>query len=146
MNTRPFYHYKDIWRVLRVPFSRIDYWVRAGVLELDYAEHFKTVRRRFYSFRDIVAIYVLKQFRDQGTHLEVAANIARYIHKYFDEYMKMHEDDDFVVVYADGKGERFGDNLTGVKKMEMKSIWFLIPLSRFIDNLRGALEGGDANG
>lgn len=64
-----------------IPYGRLDYWARSGFLKPGVAGAKGRGSRRFYSFRDLVALRAAKELREMGVPLQTLRKVVGYLRR-----------------------------------------------------------------
>lgn len=121
-----------------IEYSKLDYWVRKGIVTPEIAIAEGRGSRRQYSFRNLIALKVAVRLREEGLSSEKLKNVLYYLYDLHDEIMLRFEflcED--LVLMTDGREtfqlplsfDTFRDTLTN------KEFFWLIPLGTYIREL-----------
>ncbi len=69
----------QVCRVVGISYRQLDYWARTGLLRPSLADAAGSGTQRRYSYRDLVALKVIKSLLDAGVSLQTARKAIEYL-------------------------------------------------------------------
>ncbi len=87
----------DVCRIVGISYRQLDYWARTGLVTPSVRDARGSGTQRLYSFRDLVALRVIKQLLDTGVSLQ-------RVRKAVDHLKEMGEPASGATLFSNGKG------------------------------------------
>jgi DNA-binding transcriptional MerR regulator len=75
----------QVCRVVGISYRQLDYWARTGLLRPSLADAQGSGTQRRYSYRDLVALKVIKSLLDAGVSLQTARKAIEYLRAHLGE-------------------------------------------------------------
>lgn len=70
---------KEVCKLLRLEYSKLDYWARSGFFVPSVSKANGSGSKRLYSFLDLVTLKVIKELRDAGVTVPKLKKVIQYM-------------------------------------------------------------------
>lgn len=70
---------KEVCKILRLEYSKLDYWARSGFFVPSISEANGSGSKRLYSFLDLITLKVIKDLRDAGVTVPKLKKVIQYM-------------------------------------------------------------------
>lgn len=79
------YRGPQVCSIVGISYRQLDYWARTGLLRPSLADARGSGTQRRYSYRDLVALKVIKSLLDAGVSLQTARTAIEYLREHLGE-------------------------------------------------------------
>jgi DNA-binding transcriptional MerR regulator len=91
------YRVPEVTKIVGISYRQLDYWARTELVTPSIRDARGSGTQRLYSFRDLVALRVIKRLLDAGVSLQRVRTAVDYL-------QEMDEPASGVTLFSDGKG------------------------------------------
>ncbi|MEK5178288.1 MerR family transcriptional regulator [Paenibacillus odorifer] len=128
-----------------IPYATLDSWVRTGFFIPEIAQASGKGSRRLYSFSDVCILKILQLLRVRGLNSETQSQLINLLRTGEKEVEAYGKDD--IALFKNGefiieKKER----VKSISYEELEDIYFIIPIGRFIKELKRDITARDIHG
>ncbi|MEK4474376.1 MerR family transcriptional regulator [Paenibacillus sp. FSL R7-0048] len=125
-----------------IPYATLDSWVRTGFFIPEIAQASGKGSRRLYSFSDVCILKILQLLRVRGLNSETQSQLINLLRTGEKEVEAYGKDD--IALFKNGefiieKKER----VKSISYEELEDIYFIIPIGRFIKELKRDITARD---
>ncbi len=75
----------QVCKLVGISYRQLDYWARTDLIRPSLADAQGSGTQRLYSYRDLVALKVIKSLLDAGVSLQTARKAIQYLHSHMGE-------------------------------------------------------------
>jgi DNA-binding transcriptional MerR regulator len=126
----------QVCALVGITYRQLDYWDRSGLLHPSLEPAHGSGTRRRYSYRDLVALKVIKQLRDAGVSLQGARKAIDFLQTQLGSDLASSS---LVVMGADAVIAKNGEELVDLMKGGHK-VFNVLSLSGVVEELDAAIH------
>jgi DNA-binding transcriptional MerR regulator len=126
----------QVCALIGITYRQLDYWDRSGLLRPSLESARGSGSRRRYSYRDLVALKVIKQLRDAGVSLQAARKAIDFLETQLGSDLASSS---LVVMGSDAVIARTGEELVDLMKGGHK-VFNVLSLSGVVEELDAAIH------
>jgi DNA-binding transcriptional MerR regulator len=128
----------EVTKIVGISYRQLDYWARTELVTPSIRDARGSGTQRLYSFRDLVALRVIKRLLDAGVSLQRVRKAVDYL-------QEMDEPASGVTLFSDGKGVYQAHSPDAVIDLLNKGQGvFAIAVDKVWTDLEGSLEKAQA--
>ena len=160
MSSETGYQGPQVCKIVGITYRQLDYWARTDLLRPSLVDAAGSGTQRRYSYRDLVALKVIKSLLDAGLSLQTARKAIEYLRDHMGEELAsaslvldgtrsvlVRTGEDIVDVVRQGQGVLNIVPLAGLVEQLDASIYKLAPVAAGADSVparrgRAASAGG----
>lgn len=125
------YRGKVVCSIVGITYRQLDYWARTGLIRPSIADAQGSGSQRLYSYRDLVALKVIKSLLDSGVSLQKARKAIDYLRDHLGEEVASAN---LVLQGSDSVIARSGDDLVDLVR-QGQGVLNIVPLGPVVDEL-----------
>jgi DNA-binding transcriptional MerR regulator len=132
----------EVCRIVGITYRQLDYWARTDLLRPSLVDAQGSGTQRRYSYRDLVALKVIKSLLDGGVSLQTARKAIDYLRDHLGEDLASSS---LVIEGASSVLARTGDDIVDLVR-NGQGVLNIVPLAGLVESLQAsihALEPGD---
>ncbi len=137
------YRGPQVCSIVGISYRQLDYWARTDLLRPSLADAKGSGSQRRYSYRDLVALKVIKSLLDAGVALQTARRVIEYLRDQLGENLATAS---LVVSGAHSVLARSGDDIVDLVR-QGQGVLNILPLGPVVEELDARileLDRGDA--
>lgn len=127
----PGYRGKVVCSIVGITYRQLDYWARTELIRPSIADAQGSGSQRLYSYRDLVALKVIKSLLDAGVSLQKARKAIDYLRDHLGEEVASAN---LVLQGSDSVLARSGDDLVDLVR-QGQGVLNIVPLGPVVDEL-----------
>jgi len=140
----------QVCKIVGISYRQLDYWARTDLLRPSLADAAGSGTQRRYSYRDLVALKVIKSLLDAGLSLQTARKAIEYLRDHLGEDLASTS------LVLDGSRSvlvRTGEDIVDVVR-QGQGVLNIVPLAGLVEQLAASIHeiapapanGAEANG
>ena len=125
-----------VCKIVKISYRQLDYWARTDLLRPSLADAAGSGTQRRYSYRDLVALKVIKSLLDAGLSLQTARKAIEYLRDH------MGEDLASASLVLDGSRSvlvRSGEDIVDVVR-QGQGVLNIVPLAGLVEQLDASIH------
>jgi DNA-binding transcriptional MerR regulator len=126
----------QVCKIVGISYRQLDYWARTDLLRPSLADAAGSGTQRRYSYRDLVALKVIKSLLDSGLSLQTARKAIDYLRDHLGEDLASSS------LVLDGPRSvlvRTGDDIVDVVR-QGQGVLNIVPLAGLVEQLEASIH------
>ncbi|MFN8036194.1 MAG: MerR family transcriptional regulator [Acidimicrobiia bacterium] len=135
----------QVCKLVGISYRQLDYWARTDLIRPSLADAQGSGTQRLYSYRDLVALKVIKSLVDSGVSLQTARKAMEYLREHLGEEIASAS---LVLDGGNSVLARSGDDLVDLVRRG-QGVLNIVPLGAMVDELDARIHDlapNDASG
>ena len=129
--SEPGYRGPEVCKIVGITYRQLDYWARTDLLRPSLSDAQGSGTQRLYSYRDLVALKVIKSLLDAGVSLQSARSAISYLRDHMQEDVATTS---LVLQGSDSVLARSGEDLIDLVRRG-QGVLNIVPLGTVVDEL-----------
>jgi DNA-binding transcriptional MerR regulator len=126
----------EVCRIVGITYRQLDYWARTDLLRPSLADAQGSGTQRRYSFRDLVALKVIKSLIDGGLSLQTARKAIEYLRDHLGEDLASAS---LVMEGSSSVLARTGDDIIDLVR-NGQGVLNIVPLAGLVESLQSSIH------
>jgi DNA-binding transcriptional MerR regulator len=126
----------EVCRIVGITYRQLDYWARTDLLRPSLADAQGSGTQRRYSFRDLVALKVIKSLIDGGLSLQTARKAIDYLRDHLGEDLASAS---LVIEGSSSVLARTGDDIIDLVR-NGQGVLNIVPLAGLVESLQASIH------
>src|SRR6476620_4116633 len=126
----------EVCRIVGITYRQLDYWARTDLLRPSLADAQGSGTQRRYSFRDLVALKVIKSLIDGGLSLQTARKAIDYLRDHLGEDLASAS---LVIEGSSSVLARTGDDIVDLVRNGQGAL-NIVPLAGLVESLQASIH------
>jgi DNA-binding transcriptional MerR regulator len=126
----------EVCRIVGITYRQLDYWARTDLLRPSLADAQGSGTQRRYSFRDLVALKVIKSLIDGGLSLQTARKAIDYLRDHLGEDLASAS---LVIEGSSSVLARTGDDIVDLVR-KGQGVLNIVPLAGLVESLQSSIS------
>jgi DNA-binding transcriptional MerR regulator len=126
----------EVCRIVGITYRQLDYWARTDLLRPSLADAQGSGTQRRYSFRDLVALKVIKSLIDGGLSLQTARKAIDYLRDHLGEDLASAS---LVIEGSSSVLARTGDDIVDLVR-NGQGVLNIVPLAGLVESLQSSIH------
>lgn len=125
----------EVCRIVGITYRQLDYWARTDLLRPSLADAQGSGTQRRYSYRDLVALKVIKSLLDGGVSLQTARKAIDYLRDHLGEDLASAS---LVIEGSSSVLARTGDDIVDLVR-NGQGVLNIVPLAGLVESLHASI-------
>ena len=125
----------EVCRIVGITYRQLDYWARTDLLRPSLADAQGSGTQRRYSYRDLVALKVIKSLLDGGVSLQTARKAIDYLRDHLGEDLASAS---LVIEGSSSVLARTGDDIIDLVR-NGQGVLNIVPLAGLVESLHASI-------
>jgi DNA-binding transcriptional MerR regulator len=130
-----------VCRIVGISYRQLDYWARTDLLRPSLMDAAGSGTQRRYSYRDLVALKVIKSLLDGGVSLQTARKAIEYLRDHLGEDLAAAS---LVIDGGSSVLARTGDDIVDLVRRG-QGVLNIVPLAGLVESLTASIHEIDAD-
>ena len=126
----------EVCRIVGITYRQLDYWARTDLLRPSLVDAQGSGTQRRYSYRDLVALKVIKSLLDGGLSLQTARKAIDYLRDHLGEDLASSS---LVIEGASSVLARTGDDIVDLVR-NGQGVLNIVPLAGLVESLQASIH------
>lgn len=126
----------QVCKIVGITYRQLDYWARTGLLRPSLADAAGSGTQRRYSYRDLVALKVIKSLLDAGVSLQRARKAVDYLRGHLGEDLASAS---LVIDESRSVLARTGDEIVDLVRRG-QTVLNIVPLAGLVEQLEAGIH------
>ncbi len=126
----------EVCRIVGITYRQLDYWARTDLLRPSLADAQGSGTQRRYSYRDLVALKVIKSLLDGGVSLQTARRAIDYLRDHLGEDLASAS---LVIEGTNSVLARTGDDIVDLVR-KGQGVLNIVPLGGLVESLQASIH------
>jgi DNA-binding transcriptional MerR regulator len=126
----------EVCRIVGITYRQLDYWARTDLLRPSLADAQGSGTQRRYSYRDLVALKVIKSLLDGGVSLQTARRAIDYLREHLGEDLASAS---LVIEGTSSVLARTGDDIVDLVR-KGQGVLNIVPLGGLVESLQASIH------
>jgi DNA-binding transcriptional MerR regulator len=126
----------EVCRIVGITYRQLDYWARTDLLRPSLVDAQGSGTQRRYSYRDLVALKVIKSLLDGGLSLQTARKAIDYLRDHLGEDLASSS---LVIEGSSSVLARSGDDIVDLVR-NGQGVLNIVPLAGLVESLQASIH------
>ena len=126
----------EVCRIVGITYRQLDYWARTDLLRPSLVDAQGSGTQRRYSYRDLVALKVIKSLLDGGLSLQTARKAIDYLRDHLGEDLASSS---LVIEGSSSVLARTGDDIVDLVR-NGQGVLNIVPLAGLVESLQASIH------
>jgi DNA-binding transcriptional MerR regulator len=126
----------EVCRIVGITYRQLDYWARTDLLRPSLVDAQGSGTQRRYSYRDLVALKVIKSLLDGGVSLQTARKAIDYLRDHLGEDLASSS---LVIEGSSSVLARTGDDIVDLVR-NGQGVLNIVPLAGLVESLHASIH------
>src|SRR6185312_533897 len=126
----------EVCRIVGITYRQLDYWARTDLLRPSLVDAQGSGTQRRYSYRDLVALKVIKSLLDGGVSLQTARKAIDYLRDHLGEDLASSS---LVIEGSSSVLARTGDDIVDLVR-NGQGVLNIVPLAGLVESLQASIH------
>ena len=126
----------EVCRIVGITYRQLDYWARTDLLRPSLVDAQGSGTQRRYSYRDLVALKVIKSLLDGGVSLQTARKAIDYLRDHLGEDLASSS---LVIEGSSSVLARSGDDIVDLVR-KGQGVLNIVPLAGLVESLQTSIH------